>query len=78
MSVDSREALASAKQMCRTLASAPSPQARAQAIFVDLARTEGWTPKQEAKIREFGTWLAARPPPAKLKERCQELLAALA
>lgn len=78
MSAYTSEALASAKQLCRTLASAPSPQARAQAIFADLARAEGWAPTQEAKIREFGRWLAERPPPAKLKERCQQLLAALA
>lgn len=78
MSVYPSEALASAKQLCRTLASAPSPQARAQAIFADLVRAEGWTSAQEARIREFGMWLAERPPPAKLKERCQQLLAALA
>ena len=78
MSVYAREALASAKQLCRTLDSAPSPHARAQAIFAELARTEGWTPQQEAKIREFGTWLAERPPSSALKARCQQLLAALA
>lgn len=78
MSVYTSEALASAKQLCRTLASAPSPQVRAQTIFADLTRIEGWTPAQEARIREFGNWLSERPPPAKLKERCQQFLAALA
>ncbi|WP_421934305.1 hypothetical protein [Phenylobacterium sp.] len=70
-------ALANAKAMVRTLTSAPDPHARARAIFADLARTEGWSKPDEARIVAFGDWLATRPPPSALKDRCKALLKTL-
>ena len=71
------EAIASAKRNYRTRASAPAPQTRAQAIYAELARADGWTPADEVQILAFGAWLATRPPPSALKDRCKALLAAL-
>lgn len=69
--------LANAKAMVRTLTSAPDPHARARAIFADLARTDGWSKQDEATIVAFGDWLATRPPPSALKDRCKALLRSL-
>lgn len=71
------EALADARKLCRTIASAPAPDARAREIFSALYRAEGWTPSQARKITEFGGWLNGRPAPEGLKARCEELLKGL-
>lgn len=78
MSASRLEALASAKKLCRTLDSAPSPHARAQTIFSELRKAGGWSGQEQDEIVAFGTWLSARPPPAALKARCQQLIARLA
>ena len=59
------------------LTTTPLPQARAQTIFSELVRAEGWDQKAEKKIVAFGAWLASRPPPSALKPKCEELLAAI-
>jgi hypothetical protein len=71
------EALASARTLCRTLDSAPSPHARAQAIFAELHRAEGWPPRARDEIDAFGHWLSTRPPSISLKARTRQLIAAL-
>lgn len=71
------EALSEAKRLCRTLSSAPEPYRQAQTLSATLLRTAGWTPQEEALIQGFAHWLAARPSPAALKGRAQELLRAL-
>ena len=77
MTTSCSEALATAKKLCRTLASAPLPQARAQSIFSELTRANGWAPGHRQKIAAFGLWLASRPPPSALKSKCDELLEAI-
>lgn len=77
MDLSRLEALTSAKKLCRTLDSAPSSQARAQAIFSELSRAEGWSTKEQEEIATFGRWLFTRPPPTALKARIQKLIAAL-
>jgi hypothetical protein len=78
MSLPREHALTEAKGLCRTLPSAPSPRARASAIFALLTRVETWTPEQKAKIVGFGEWLATRPHDGALRERCKQLLTSLA
>lgn len=78
MSVPQEQALIEAKSLCRTLPSAPSPQARAQAILSLLTRVETWTPQQEAEIIAFGEWLATRPHQGALRDKCKQLLVGLA
>lgn len=77
MTATRAEAIASAKRNYRTLASAPAPQSRAQAIYSELVRAEGWTRAEEVQIIAFGAWLSTRPPPSALKDRCKTLLAVL-
>lgn len=72
------EALAVARRQCRTLASAPDPRERGQAIFAGLARADGWSKTEQNKIIAFGAWLNERPSPSAMKARCQQLLVALA
>lgn len=71
------DVLAAARTMIRTVDSAPDPHGRARAIYADLARIDGWSKGQEAKIIAFGGWLATRPPPGQLKARCRALLMSL-
>jgi len=78
MSHSSAEALHRARQLCRTLASAPVPQARSREIFSILVRAEGWSSEQERAVIAFGDWLDARPPPGAMKTKCEELLTSLA
>jgi len=77
MSLGHVEALYSARQVCRTLASAPVPQARCREIFGLLVRAEGWSPGQERQITTFGAWHDERPSPGALKPACEELLTKL-
>ena len=71
------EALASARKLCRGLASAPSPQTRARELFHLLSRAEGWEASEARAIAEFGAWLEGRPAPGGLKGRCEQLLSRL-
>lgn len=71
-------ALAAVKPMCRTLASAPDPRARARAIFAELTRADDWSAEEERLIAEFGRWLSDHPPLTGLRPRCQDLLSNLA
>jgi hypothetical protein len=76
--MDSRtEAISDARKLCRILASAPAPDARAREIYTGLSRTDGWTSAQARRIREFGVWLNGRPTQAALKARCEDLLRSL-
>lgn len=77
MTVSRFEGMASSKKLYRTLESAPDPHRRAQAIYSELIRAEGWARKDEEKILAFGAWLGTRPPPSALKDRCRQLFAAL-
>lgn len=74
MNAEHTAALAKAKAMTRTLASAPDPHGRARSVYTDLARLGGWSKAQEAAMTAFGAWFATRPPPGELKARCQALL----
>jgi hypothetical protein len=71
------EALHSARQLRRTLTSAPVPQARTREIFGLLARAEGWSAAQGRAVVAFGAWLEGRPL-GSLKPKCDELLNGLA
>ncbi|NQE61396.1 hypothetical protein [Caulobacter sp. RHG1] len=71
------EAVSQARKLCRTLASAPLPQARAKDLFQILARARGWSPAQQDQILAFGQWLDTRPAPGAIKAQCDRLLEAL-
>lgn len=77
MTIHRSEALVQARKVCRTIASAPLPQARAREFFQILVRAEGWTAAQQRNIVELGGWLETRPAPGALRQRCEQLLAAL-
>lgn len=77
MSTTIAEALAHARKLCRTLASAPLPQVRAKEVFQTLVRAHGWSAAQEQEIIAFGKWLDSRPAPGAMKDRCERMLNAL-
>jgi hypothetical protein len=77
MTTSRTEALATARKLCRTLMSAPSPQARARELFHLLSRAQGWKAPEALAIAEFGAWLEERPAPGGLKGRCEQLLSQL-
>lgn len=77
MSTTTAEAQSLARKLCRALASAPLPQARAKEIFQTLVRARGWSPAQEREIIAFGEWLDGRPAPGAMKDRCERMLNAL-
>lgn len=77
MSIDSSEALNTARRLCRTLDSTPDPLRQAQAIAAGLLKAQDWTSPARAQVAAFAEWLKARPPPSALKSRCKALLAAL-
>ena len=77
MSVSRVEALAAARKLFRTLASAPDPRQRARAICAELVRASDWTDTQRAAIDELVVWLQAYPPSAELRARCDRLLTSL-
>ena len=74
MTTDRAQTLISARKQCRSLMSAPLPQARAREIFAQLVRAKGWTGEQQRSMAEFGAWLRERPAPAALKPRYEKLL----
>jgi hypothetical protein len=77
MATNRSEALTGARKLCRTMASAPLPQARARELFQVLIRARGWSSAEEAAIAELGAWLDTRPAPSALKDRCEKLLGRL-
>jgi hypothetical protein len=77
MSVSGAAALAAARRLLRTFASAPDPRRQARLIYSELASAEGWTTAQRAEIDALGAWLLGTPSIRDLKLRCAQVLAAL-
>lgn len=71
------EALREARKLVRTLDSAPEPLQQAQSAVATLMRSGAWPPAAERQILDLAAWLAARPPRAAIKSRCQAVLKAL-
>lgn len=77
MSISRVDALAAARKLLRTFASAPDPKQRSRAICAELMRASDWTHTQRAAIEELSAWLRGYPPSAELRLRCERLLARL-
>jgi hypothetical protein len=77
MSVSGAAALAAARRLLRTFASAPDPRRQARMIYSELASGEGWTRAQRREIDALGVWLGDDPAIGDLKPRCAGLLARL-
>jgi hypothetical protein len=77
MFISRGEALASAKKLVRTFASAPDPRRQARSIHSELAHWDGWTGPEREQIDTLGAWLADDPSLAELRPRCERLLANL-
>ncbi len=71
------EAVAAGKRLLRAFAGAPDPRRHAQTLYAELSRAEGWSEKELDLILGLGAWLKARPSVAKLKPRCEQVMAAL-
>ena len=77
MSVSGEAALAAARRLLRTFASAPDPRRQARMIYSELASGEGWTRAERAAIDALGVWLQGPPSIADLKPRCADVLSKL-
>lgn len=77
MSLGRNGALAVARQLLRTLASAPEPRRHARMIYSELSAVEDWTPVERNAIDALGAWLQGQPPIRELKPRCAEVVAGL-
>ena len=77
MSASPSQAIAVAKRLRRTLASAPDPRLQARAIYSELAAAEGWSPQEQQAIDRFGVWLNDRPQVDALRARCDHVLGLL-
>ena len=71
------EGVATARKLCRTFSSAPDARRRAQEIFHVLARINGLTSAERARVAELGAWLQDKPSTTELKPRCEATVAAL-
>ena len=78
MTISRREALAAARKLLRTFASAPEPHRQARLIYSQLSHAEGLTAMERDQIEAFGAWLQERPRISELKPTCERLLAKLA
>ena len=78
MTVSRREALAAARKLLRTFASAPEPHRQARSIYSQLSHAEGLTTAEREQVETFGAWLQERPRISELKPTCERLLAKLA
>lgn len=70
------EALAAAKKLVRTFASAPDPRRQARAVYSELARLS-WSRRRQDEVDALGAWLLELPPVADLRQRCEQVLARL-
>ena len=78
MPPDRHEAIATARRLKRTLASAPDPRRQAGAIHSALAAGEGWSPQERQAIDELGAWLNGRQSVDALSVKCDDVLGRLA
>jgi hypothetical protein len=72
------EAIAEAKRLLRTFASAPEPRRQARAIYAELTRAQGWDRRQRDEIDSLGAWLLELPPVGELRPRCEATIRFLA
>jgi hypothetical protein len=77
MFVSRGEALASARKLVRTFASAPDPRRQARSIHSELTHWDGWAGPEREQIDALGAWLADDPNLTELRPRCEQLLARL-
>jgi len=75
MSFTRGEALAAARKLLRTFASAPEPRRQARAIHSELAHAAGWSAAEKAQIDALGAWLQTHPSVSELRSRCEGVLA---
>lgn len=73
-----QHALAEARKLVRTLASAPDPKRRAQAVLSELRHGGGWSPDARRDIEATDAWLRERPAVESLEPRLRALLTRLA
>jgi hypothetical protein len=73
-----QQALAEARKLVRTLASAPDPKRRAQAVLSELRHSGGWSPEARSAIEAADAWLRERPAVEAIGPRLRALLARLA
>ena len=74
MPVSRNEALTTSKRLRRSSSSAPDPRVQARAIYTALAAADGWKPQEQQTIDALGAWLAERPSPEALRDRCEQVL----
>jgi hypothetical protein len=77
MSLGRNSALAAARQLLRTFASAPEPRRHARMIYAELSAVDGWTRTEQTAVDALGSWLQDQPPIAELKPRCAKIVAGL-
>jgi hypothetical protein len=71
------EALAAARKLVRTFASAPDPRARARLVHTTLLQMADWPAPLRVRIDGFGDWLGSSPPAGELRARCVNLVETL-
>lgn len=77
MSEDRRQALADARKLLRSFASAPDMRRRAAAVFSELRRAEDWSRAKAQAIADVDSWLRDTPSVVALEPRLRALLARL-
>jgi hypothetical protein len=77
MSVSGEAALAAARRLLRTFASAPDPRRQARMIHSELASAEGWTKAEQKEVDALGAWLQGLPSIGDLKPGCAQVLSNL-
>ncbi len=78
MSGSRQQALVVARQLVRTLPSAPDARRRAQALIAELKRADDWSVPARNAIAVADAWLTAGPPLSELEGPLRALLTRLA
>lgn len=77
MSGHRQHALAAARKLVRTFASAPDARRRAQAIVSELRHADEWSAPEQREIEALDLWLRGAPPLNELQPRCQAAVSRL-